>query len=59
MRPRKTRDVYHIQGNPIGQGWETETCESTWHDAKAMLRCYRENVTYPVRVVKRRERISQ
>lgn len=57
MRTRKTRDEYHIQGNN-GYGWETECSEDSWSAAKAMLRCYRENVSYPMRVVKRRVRIS-
>lgn len=56
-RPRKTRDVYYILLN-YGQGWEHECTEDTWQAAKAMLRTYRENVPYPVKAVRRRERIT-
>jgi hypothetical protein len=51
---RKTRDEYEIQGYHDGYGWEMETTESTWKDAKKQLVCYRKNVTYPVRIVKKR-----
>lgn len=52
---RKTHDEYEIQGNN-GYGWEVETTEETWADAKAQAKCYRENVNYPIRIVKRRVR---
>ena len=52
---RKTHDEYEIQGN-CGYGWEVETTEETWADAKAQAKCYRENVNYPIRIVKRRVR---
>lgn len=55
---RKTRDVYHVQVN-YGWGFETVTYEDTWKDAKAMARDYRDNEPYPVRVVKRREKINE
>lgn len=55
---RKTRDYWEIQGNS-GHGWETECNEETWEDAHAQLKVYRANVTYPVRTVKRRERITE
>ena len=54
---RKTRDEYEIQGN-CGYGWEVETTEETWKDAKAQAKCYRENVNYPIRIVKKRIRIE-
>ena len=48
---RKTTDEYHIQGNN-GYGWETECIELTWHEAKQQAKCYRENVSYPIRILK-------
>ncbi len=39
---RKTYDEYEIQGD-YGYGFECVTTESTWKEAKAQLRCYREN----------------
>lgn len=53
---RKTYDVYEIQGN-CGCGWECETTELTWKDSKAQAKCYRENVTYPIRIVKKRVKL--
>ena len=54
---RKTKDCYAIEGN-CGYGWDIEcNCEDR-ADAKAQLKTYRENVTYPVRIKKWRERIS-
>ena len=41
-----------------GYGWDIEcNCEDR-ADAKAQLKTYRENVIYPVRIKKWRERIS-
>lgn len=58
MRPRKTRDVWHVLVN-YGQGWEHELTESSLADARTQRKCYRENCPeYPVRIVKRRERIA-
>lgn len=54
---RKTRDVWEIQVN-YGYGWECETAETSAADAKAQAKCYRENVHFPVRIVKRREPIE-
>lgn len=54
---RKTVDVYEIQGN-CGYGWECETVENSWKAAKAQAKCYRDNVNYPIRIVKKRERIA-
>jgi len=53
MYIRKTIDEYEIQGNN-GYGWECETTEETYKAAKEQLKCYRENVNYPVRIVKKR-----
>ena len=39
---RKTEDEYDIEGD-YGQGFEVVTCESTWKDAKAQIKIYREN----------------
>ena len=50
---RKTHDEWEIQGIK-GYGWECEAVELTWKDAKEQCRCYRENVSYPIRIVKRR-----
>lgn len=54
---RKTRDIWEIQGNN-GYGWECETTEESWKDAREQLKCYRANVNYPVRAVKKRERVE-
>ena len=54
---RKTYDEYEIQGN-IGYGWECEVTESNWKDAKAQAKCYRENVLYPIRIVRKRVKIG-
>lgn len=55
---RKTKDVYEIQTN-WGYGWDCETTEETWAEAKAQAKCYRENSCgrFDVRIVKRREKI--
>lgn len=58
MYKRKTRDCYAIEGN-CGYGWDIEcNCEDRV-DAKVQLRTYRENVNYPVRIKKYRERIGE
>ena len=43
MYIRKTKDEYHIQSN-YGYGWSTETIEETYKEAKAQLKCYKENI---------------
>lgn len=53
---RKTRDEWEIQVD-YGQGWECDTTEGTRKDAKAQAKTYRENVSYPVRIVKKRIKI--
>lgn len=55
---RKTYDEYEIQAN-YGFGWERETTEETYENAKRQIRCYRENVSYPVRIVKKRVPIGK
>jgi len=54
MYKRITKDEYQIQGYFAGYGWETETTEATYKDAKTQAKCYRENVPYPIRIVKKR-----
>ena len=55
---RKTVDCYAIEGN-CGYGWDIEcNCEDR-ADAKKQLKTYRENVNYPVRIKKWRERIGE
>lgn len=54
---RKTQDEYSIQGYYC-HGWEEVTVEETWKEAKAQVKCYRENEPYSFRIVKRKIRIS-
>lgn len=58
MRQRKTRDTWQIHVN-YGQGWEHECTEFSRADAIAQRKTYRENCSYPVRIVAKRERIVQ
>ena len=44
---------YHIQGYHKHYGWETETIELTLEEAQEQLKCYKENVDYPVRILKK------
>ena len=57
MYTRKTKDCYAIEGN-CGYGWDIETYCEDKADAKAQLKTYRENVNYPVRIKKWREKLS-
>ena len=58
MRARKTRDTWEIHVH-YGQCWEHECTEMSRADAIAQRRTYRENVPqYPVKIVKRREKIA-
>lgn len=57
MYKRKTTDEYEIQGN-CGYGWEMETVENTIKEAREQAKCYRNNVNYPIRIIKKRVRIS-
>lgn len=55
---RKTKDCYAIEGN-CGYGWDIECyCEDSV-DTKRQLRTYQDNVGYPVRIKKWREKIVQ
>jgi hypothetical protein len=42
MYQRKTADEYEIKGH-YGHGFECVTTETTRQDAKAQIKCYREN----------------
>jgi hypothetical protein len=55
---RKTKDVWYILVN-YGHGWEHELTEESWKDARAQMKCYRENCPqYPVRSRRTREKLS-
>jgi len=54
---RKTKDEYEIQGWHSIYGWEMETTEETLKAAKIQAKCYRDNVKYPIRIVKKRVKI--
>lgn len=54
---RKTKDCYVIEGN-CGYEWYIECNCEDYADAKAQLKKYRENVIYPVRIKRWRERID-
>ena len=53
---RKTVDCYAIEGN-CGYGWDIECYCDDIVDAKKQLKAYRENISYPVRIKKWREKI--
>lgn len=48
-----TEKEYEIQGLYSGT-WECVTTESNWKDAKAQVKCYRENESVPFRIVEKR-----
>jgi NAD-dependent SIR2 family protein deacetylase len=51
---RKTKDVYEIHGN-YSYGYECVCCETTYSDAKANIKLYRENEKgVHFRIVKKR-----
>lgn len=52
---RKTRDIWCIMTN-YGYGWECETQELTYKEAKKRLKEYRENCGGNVRLEKHREK---
>lgn len=57
-RRRKTRDVIDVRGN-YGHGFETVTAETSWGEARARLREYRENEPgIAFKLVHTRERIE-
>lgn len=57
---RKTQDVWYIEAHyGYGHGWEVECTEYSLKEAKERIKEYRENCPqYPVRIVKKRERIE-
>lgn len=56
---RKTTDEWHILVWYGSHGWEHETTETSWKDARAQLKCYRENCPqYPVKLIKRRVKVD-
>ena len=58
MYVRKTRDVWELQVN-YGQGYEYECTEYSRADAKKTAWEYAVNCPqYPVRIIKKRERIT-
>lgn len=59
MYKRKTVDCYAIEGFYEGCGWDIECYCDDWKDAKVQLKTYRENVNYPVRIKKWREKIQE
>lgn len=58
MYKRKTVDCYAIESN-CGYGWGIECNCEDWKDAKFQLKTYRENVSYPVRIKRWREKIQK
>lgn len=59
MYKRKTVDCYAIEGFYKGCGWAIEcNCEDA-RDARERLKDYRNNVSYPVRIKKWREKIQE
>lgn len=57
MYKRKTKDAYYIYGN-CGYGCDIECNAEDSTDARRLLKEYRSNVNYPVKIVKRREYIN-
>lgn len=55
---RKTIDRWDIETN-YGYGWEVEISEYTLKEAKQQYKCYLENCSGAVRLVKRREKIAE
>ncbi len=54
---RKTVDTLEIQGCYSGS-WEMVTTETSWKEARARLKEYRENAPMAYRIKKVRERIQ-
>ena len=56
---RKTRDTWELHVWYGAHGWEHELTEYSWREALDRRREYRDNCPqYPVRVVRKRERIA-
>lgn len=59
MYKRKTRDIWELQANyGYGDGWEYVLEENTLKEAREQLETYKKNVTYPIRIVKKRVKIE-
>lgn len=54
---RLTRDSFELEGN-YGHGWELLCAEGTRKEARQRMREYMENAPCPLRIVKRRERVT-
>lgn len=59
MYKRKTKDCYAIEGFYEGYGWDIECYCDDRKDARERLKDYRDNVNYPVRIKKWREKIQK
>jgi len=58
MYKRKTRDIWEFQLN-YGHGWEYETTETTAEGMRENRKAYRSDCLYPLRIIRRRERVQQ
>ena len=57
---RKTQDEFEVQSYYPGSGWECVCTEETRQEARAQVKCYRENEPNRAhRVVKKRVKIDQ
>jgi len=52
-RQPKTREVFVVQGN-YGRGWEDVTEETSYWGGRNRLKEYRDNESYPHRIITRR-----
>ena len=57
-KPKRTEEVYVIQGN-YGNGWDDLTQSSSYKEAKADLKSYDENESYPHRLITRRVPVEE
>ena len=59
MSKRKTKDCWRLYVNyGYGDGWELEITEYSRKAIQANFKAYLENCSYPVKIVKGRERIG-
>ena len=56
MYTRKTKDEYQLMSN-YGYGWDIETTENTYKEAKQQLKCYRENTNGIHKIIKKRVKL--
>ena len=60
MRQRTTIDTWELHVNyGSGDGWECECVEFSRADMRVTRAAYRGNCTFPIRVVKKRMKISE